>query len=283
VNSLATGPDFLCIGARKTGTTWLYKFLQAHPDCAMPAMKEINFFNSPLFSCNGIRRPRLERKWAETRKKLGLSPDSPMPSSWAEAPERWYFGLFARQAGVVSGDVSPLYQEIHDDRISRVHRLLPKTKIIYILRHPLERILSDFSMYANNRRIDVPSMDHNELFELFRRQYARSMGYAEIYARWAEHFPVAVFFYEELKSNPEGFADSICDYLNIRRAPALAATSKNPNPSRTFGPRPNIPSSVTKRLAQELLPELEALTAIRDNALTRTWLKDVESEAKRAA
>jgi hypothetical protein len=278
-----TGPDFLCIGARKTGTTWLYKFLQVHPDCAMPAIKEINFFNSPLFSSNGTRRPRLERKWAETRKKLDLPPDSPMPSSWTRAPERWYFDLFSRQAGLVSGDISPLYQEIHDGRIARIHRLLPKAKIIYILRHPLERILSDFSMYANNRRIDVPSMGHNELFELFRQQYARSMAYAEIYARWAEYFPVAVFFYEELKSKPEGFADSICDYLNIRPAPALAATIKNPNPSRTFGPRPNVPSSVTRRLAQKLLPELEALTAIRDNVHTRAWLEEVEFQAKGAA
>ena len=45
-------------------------FLQAHPDCAMPGIKEINFFNSPLFSSGGIRRPRLERKWAETRRKF---------------------------------------------------------------------------------------------------------------------------------------------------------------------------------------------------------------------
>src|SRR5690348_6480461 len=135
--SAAVGPDFLCIGARKTGTTWLYKFLQAHPDCAMPGIKEINFFNSPLFSSGGIRRPRLERKWAETRRKLGHAPDSPMPASWTQAPERWYFDLFARQTGLVSGDISPLYQEIHDGRIARIHRLLPNAKIIYIMRHPL--------------------------------------------------------------------------------------------------------------------------------------------------
>ena len=91
--SQTVGPDFICIGARKTGTTWLYNFLRAHPGCAMPNIKEINFFNSVLVRRN---RPEeaLQKKWAEIRVKLRKPPDHPMPESWIKNPDAWYLELF---------------------------------------------------------------------------------------------------------------------------------------------------------------------------------------------
>ena len=39
-------PDFLCIGAQKSGTTWLDQMLRSHPDIRMPATdKELHFFD----------------------------------------------------------------------------------------------------------------------------------------------------------------------------------------------------------------------------------------------
>ena len=161
--------------------------------------------------------------------------------------------------------------------------MLPGLKVIYILRHPLERILSDFSMYANNRSVEVKTMAEDELFELLQRQYHTSMFYGEVYKRWAAHFPVAVFFYEDLKSQPERFADSLCSYLSITPAPALAKKTKNPNPSRTFGPRPEVPTSVVKKLARMLLPEIETLPATIDNPHTQAWVKDIRYQAETSA
>ena len=39
------GPDFICIGAQKAGTTWLYENLNGHPDVWMPPVKEFHYFN----------------------------------------------------------------------------------------------------------------------------------------------------------------------------------------------------------------------------------------------
>ena len=47
-----SGPDFLCIGAQKGGTRWLYDQLQIHPDFWMPPVKELHYFD---------RRGRLRR------------------------------------------------------------------------------------------------------------------------------------------------------------------------------------------------------------------------------
>ena len=38
-------PDFLCIGAQRSGTTWLYQNLRRHPEIWMPPAKEIHYFD----------------------------------------------------------------------------------------------------------------------------------------------------------------------------------------------------------------------------------------------
>ncbi len=40
-----TCPDFLCVGAQKAGTTWLYQQLDSHPDFWMPPIKELHYFD----------------------------------------------------------------------------------------------------------------------------------------------------------------------------------------------------------------------------------------------
>ena len=43
--SARPGPGFVCIGAQKGGTTWLYENLNSHPEVWMPPIKEIHYFN----------------------------------------------------------------------------------------------------------------------------------------------------------------------------------------------------------------------------------------------
>jgi len=39
-------PDFLCVGAQKGGTSWLFHQLTLHPDFLMPPVKEVHYFDS---------------------------------------------------------------------------------------------------------------------------------------------------------------------------------------------------------------------------------------------
>ena len=39
-------PSFICIGPGRTGTTWLFNYLQNHKDVYVVPGKEINFFNN---------------------------------------------------------------------------------------------------------------------------------------------------------------------------------------------------------------------------------------------
>ena len=40
-------PDFLGIGAQKSGTTWLHHNLSQHPGVWMPPVKELHYFDHP--------------------------------------------------------------------------------------------------------------------------------------------------------------------------------------------------------------------------------------------
>ena len=44
-------PNFLVIGAKKSGTSWLRRQLEYHPDIWFPPMKEIHYFDVLLPFC----------------------------------------------------------------------------------------------------------------------------------------------------------------------------------------------------------------------------------------
>ena len=47
-------PNFMCIGASKSGTTTLYDILRQHPDIFIPSYKEPHFFDSPIVFERGV-------------------------------------------------------------------------------------------------------------------------------------------------------------------------------------------------------------------------------------
>ncbi len=53
-------PDFLCVGAQKGGTSWLYQQLASHPDFWMPPIKEVRYFDK-LSRTKASPRPRDQR------------------------------------------------------------------------------------------------------------------------------------------------------------------------------------------------------------------------------
>jgi len=70
-------PDFLCIGAQKSGTTWLYHNLGLHPQIWLPIVKELHHFNRPsstlykrilgTMSCDRIARSKILEQFYSLR------------------------------------------------------------------------------------------------------------------------------------------------------------------------------------------------------------------------
>ena len=65
-----TLPTFICVGAQRAGTTWLYHCLKEHPEIYMPAHKELRFFNYNYDVGIEEYSKNFEDAIANTRKRL---------------------------------------------------------------------------------------------------------------------------------------------------------------------------------------------------------------------
>jgi hypothetical protein len=105
-------PNLVVIGAMKCATTSLHYYLGLHPDIKMAAEKELHFFVA-------------ERNWPR-----GLA---------------WYERQFAGREAV-HGESSTTYARFphYSGVAARMHALLPAAKLIYVVRDPVDRAVSQY-------------------------------------------------------------------------------------------------------------------------------------------
>ncbi len=128
-------PDFLVVGAAKSGTSSLHNYLASHPDIVLPISKETWFWHQ-----NRNPNRAIYNYWDESR----------IPQSLEE-----YLELFAKaQPDQMVGEVCPSYLYYHELTIDSLKSLHPKwrdTKILIILRNPTDRILSEYRFVRQNQ------------------------------------------------------------------------------------------------------------------------------------
>lgn len=127
-----TLPDFLVIGAYKSGTSSLQQYLRAHPEIFVPEFKEPRFF-------------------AFDGDAGSAAADNPMYQG-AIVDLAAYEALFdpAGNAKAV-GEVSPEYLK-HGPSAERIKARIPEAKLIAVLRNPVTRAFSDYLMYRRDGR-----------------------------------------------------------------------------------------------------------------------------------
>ena len=157
----ATGwPDFLVIGAPKSGTTSLYHYLRQHPDVFLsPTRKEGRFF-SDIWK-GDVHWPAFYHFDA--------------PASAAD-----YQALFAdRRNEARAGDVSPDYLAYADIAAPQAQRLCgPSARIIAILRNPVDRA---WSHYLQNVRRDAEFLSFAKTLEIEAERKAANWGFQWLY------------------------------------------------------------------------------------------------------
>jgi len=107
-------PNVLVIGAQKCGTSSLHRYLGAHPDIAMSTPKELDFFAGPGFA------------------------------GWERGVD-WYRARFDPEKPI-RGESSPSYtaHPFVGGTPERVHALIRDAKLIYLVRDPIERLVSQY-------------------------------------------------------------------------------------------------------------------------------------------
>lgn len=149
-------PNFLIIGARKAGTTSLYHYLYWHPQVFMSAKKELMFFIP-------------ERNWSR-----GLA---------------WYEQCFKEADDAVAiGEASPGYTRYPRSRgiPGLIAKTLPNARLIYLVRHPVERMISHYVDDLRNLREREPSAEKALLTNL---RYIDESRYAMQIEQYLPYFP----------------------------------------------------------------------------------------------
>ncbi|HZR06836.1 MAG TPA: sulfotransferase [Candidatus Udaeobacter sp.] len=206
------GPDFLCIGAHKAGSTWLYQQLDSHPDFWMPPVKELHYFDQ-LSRVQRAARPRCrderDLRFLEKLKSLSAEPRIDLEN---------YGRLFESKASLLSGDISPNYSTLSNEIIRQIVEYFPNLKVIFLARDPVERVWSHLSMEVRYRQIepfDVTDIDAVNRNLLRRGMLLRSYPSAVV-ARWKHYVPAKqfrVYFFDDLQSNPAELRQSILRFL----------------------------------------------------------------------
>lgn len=201
-------PDFLGIGAQASGTTWLWENLQRHPSVWLPSTKELHFFDHHI-----ERRVRVFR--------------------WLGVPPHWelkvrYGSRFApgNLQGRITGEITPAYSVLPVTKVRVIRKLLPKVRILVLLRDPVDRAWSHAKKSfppLYNKPLEDAEME--ELLEFFDLPFVRNRGdYAGILETWFSVFDRDQFFVrtmQEATGNPRTYLRNLFEHLNLETDPGI--------------------------------------------------------------
>lgn len=263
-------PNFLIIGAAKSGTTSLGKYLGAHPEIFVASGPEPNFFAS---------------EW--------ITDSRPYVSSQAA-----YRALFRRvREEKAIGEVSPVYMRF-PGVAGQIFQTIPHARIIALLRHPIERAWSNYLMLVRKGRENRSPTDAMDLGS----RYAIGSLYYPQLEPYFSAFPsdqIQVCLFEDLRDNPDAVMRDLCMFLKVNpnislpthvrynpggkpafpwvhrivtRPPVMRArASLRQSPSlykfdqwltRTVSPIPPVPDEVWERLAPLYESEIDRLSEL---------------------
>ena len=249
-------PNFLIIGAPKAGTTSLWALLREHPDIFTPETKEIGFF------------------------------------CWDDVYARgfdWYCSLFAPGAGCAArGESHPRYSliESNPESPARIAHYLPNAKLIYMVRHPLDRIVSHYLHETSLQRIPPRSFARSVRTHAPLLEGSRYHHVVQAYRRYFPDRQLKVVFFEQFTRDPETVVGDCCRFLDVDPAAATARGERRWNVSETKTipwpiiqrmRRSSVAGGIARRLPRSLkrLIQQRAATPVeprpRWDADTRRW------------
>jgi len=218
-------PDFIGIGAQKAATSWLYLVLKEHPHVWVTPTKELHHFNLQENEYSHFYRAILKKKGY--RKSVKRFRHSPLYKPfWVhkylfkKRDLNNYFKLFTPGKNQISGEITPAYARMDKLKISRLYTSLPKAKIIYLLRNPIERNWSSICMaYKNSKKRDIDSVTDEELIkDVAKPARIANAAYVTNLERWESHFPseqIFIGFFDEIQFTPKEFLIRLFKFLEL--------------------------------------------------------------------
>ncbi|MBU0620483.1 MAG: sulfotransferase [Gammaproteobacteria bacterium] len=235
-------PTFILgVGCQKGGTTWLFRYLETHPDVMMSPTKEMHIFDAMfipevfgLFYKQSLSKahaeltrvindkhylPHLNANLRHELDRLNIYHD-------LSGYSHYFSRLASSREGIKAvGEISPTYAALGVEHYGRIKTLLSDfhLKIIFLMRDPIDRIQSQQRMIAKGNargRVQNPINLHGIDFYT-NKNVALRTNYDKTITNLESVFdPNDIFygFYETLFETSE--IGRLCDFLNIDHVPA---------------------------------------------------------------
>jgi hypothetical protein len=202
-------PDFIIVGAQKSGTTSLWSYLIQHPHIIPSYPERVHFFDGGL-------NPAIDHF------TLG---------------EEWYRAHFPLKKRLGGHDKTfewaPLYF-YNPLAPSRMAEIIPNAKLIFLLRNPTERAISNYfherrsgrepmpldkALRAEDKRLESTMLSHNyknETFIYFSYKH-RGLYYQQLtrYLQYYSWEQMCVLSSEEFFNEPERNLRMIFDFVGV--------------------------------------------------------------------
>ena len=211
-------PNFLVVGAAKTGTTSLYDYLAQHPQVFMPT-KETFFFQSELYRDNHLYYP------------------AQRPHEEIVFDEMQFLRAY-QQAGDIPmrGEVATGYLYYWRESIPKIKALLgDQVKLMAVLRNPVDRTYSGYTFFSRDLHEKLSfeealaaEPDRTANGWDFMWHYVEHSKYAEGVKAYQEAFPhFKVFFFDDLQADPATFMREVFQFLGVDPNVPLELDMKN--------------------------------------------------------
>ena len=178
-------PDFLGVGAQKAGTTWLWENLRRHPEIFVPDKKELHYFDNKF-----------------------------------DQSLRYYTRRFEEARGRIKGEITPAYGILPRERIGFIRAIMPRLRLIFLMRDPVERAWSQAVMdlvVRSGRALD--EVPESELLAFLESERSVNRGlYCGMLDNWLSSFPseqIYVGFFEDIRERPRELMSEVFAHLGV--------------------------------------------------------------------
>lgn len=174
--------DFIGIGAPRSGTTWLFKFLAEHPEVCGASEKETYFFD------------------AKERYQKGLD---------------FYKSFFSHCEGnKLKGEFTATYLA-NPKTPKRIKKHFPEIKLIVCLRDPAERAYSYYCYDRSRRRFDFS--DFEEALNSYPAYIEEGFYYKHLkrYLKFFDKKNILILIYNDIERDSLGVIQKVYKFLNI--------------------------------------------------------------------
>lgn len=189
-------PHFICLGAHKSGTSWLLNCLYQHPEIFV--QDKIDFFYSEKKQAVGIEG--YQKKFLTSKR--------------------------------IAGELSTVYF-FSETAAKRIYEYNPEVKLIVLLRNPIDRAYSHYLQDLKMGHLKKGT-SFTEAMKLEKniKLWGEYKTHLEHYKKLFPKERLKILFFDDIKINPSEVLTDVFEYLNVDTKFRPALFDKKINPAR---------------------------------------------------